>query len=42
MDGKVKMTIKAVKKGKEIIITKEGTGSITKVTVPEGLEAKLA
>ena len=30
MDGKVKMTIKAIKKGDEIIVTKEGTGSISK------------
>lgn len=30
MDGKVKMTIKAVRKGDEIIVTKEGTGSIAK------------
>ena len=42
MDGKVKMTVKAVKKGNEIIVTKEGTGTIAKVTVPEGLVAKLA
>ena len=30
MDGKVKMTVKAIKKGDEIIVTKEGTGSISK------------
>ncbi|MCR4788844.1 MAG: alpha-xylosidase [Lachnospiraceae bacterium] len=30
MDGKVRMTIKAVKRGDEIIVTKEGTGSIAK------------
>ncbi|MCR4989568.1 MAG: alpha-xylosidase [Lachnospiraceae bacterium] len=40
MDGKEKLTIKAVRRGNELFVTSEGTGSVAKVTAPEGITVK--
>ncbi|MCR4850331.1 MAG: alpha-xylosidase [Lachnospiraceae bacterium] len=42
MDGKVRMSVKAVRNGNTVTVKHEGSGSVARITVPEGLEAKLS
>lgn len=42
MDGKVRMSVKAIRNGNTVTVKHEGSGSVARITVPEGLEAKLS